>query len=317
MSDVNPGSAVMIGSVAVEIVAEGRYLGAVRSRFGVTEPTAEEVEFRFVLGPDVPVPPEGDPGDGGDLLTCWTRADDHWVGVGDAVGHLSAGTVVIGGPAESEDDLAALDILCQSMVAVAFAGPRRVVVHGAAVGRGDDVMLVVGPSGAGKSTTAAAALVAGWELLSDDLVVVDLDPPRLTGIRRAPMFPDGLLVGSRFESSGRVVADDPRRRTRLPADVLVAETRALAGIVVVDHGTDEGGLEVLEPGNLEVISGALAVRPYAPFMRRQFAALVQVVSLPTFRLRHAEAEDRRLEMAAVRLGEALEMAIARRPGGSG
>ena len=305
----------MIGSVAVEIVAEGRYLGAVRSRFGVTEPTEQEVEFRFELGPEVPAPPEGDAGDGSDLLTCWSRGDEHWVGVGDAVGHLASDTVTIGGPAETDDDLAALDILCQSMVAVAFAGPRRVVVHGAAVGRGDEVVLVVGRSGAGKSTTAAAALIAGWELLSDDLVVVDLDPPRLTGIRRAPMFPDGLLSGSRFEQSARVVADDPRRRARLPAEVLTAETRPLAGIVVVDHGTGEGGLEVLEPGNLEVISGAFAVRPYAPFMRRQFGALVEVVGLPTFRLRHAEAEDRRLELAAVRLGEALDIATEGRRGG--
>lgn len=315
MSDVNSGSAVMIGSVAVEIVAEGRYLDAVRSRFGITEATERDIEFRFELGPDVPRPPAGDPGDGGDLLTCWTRDDDHWVGVGDAVGHLSGNTVTIGGPAKTDDDLAALDVLCQSMVAVAFAGPRRVVVHGAAVGRGEQVVLVVGRSGAGKSTTAAAALLAGWELLSDDLVVVDLDPPRLTGVHRAPMFPDGLLAGSRFEDSARIVDDDPRRRTRLPADVLTAETRPLAGIVVVDHGTGDGGLEVLEPGNLEVISGAFAVRPYAPFMRRQFGALVEVVGLPTFRLLHAEAEDRRLELAAVRLGEALDIAIEGRLAG--
>ena len=136
MSDMEPDSAVMIGSVAVEIVAEGPYLGAIRARFGVAEPTDLAVEYRFELGSRVPVPPPDDPGDPSELLRCWSRGDDHWIGVGEAVGMISGSNVTIGGPAETEDDLAALDILCQSMLAVAFAGPRRVVVHGAAVGRG-------------------------------------------------------------------------------------------------------------------------------------------------------------------------------------
>ena len=313
MSQMEPDSAVMIGSVAVEIVAAGPYLDAVRARFGVAEPAQQRIECRFELGPDVPAPPPDDPGDPSDLLRCWSRGDDHWIGVGNAIGMISGDTVTIGGPAETEDDMAALDILCQAMLAVALAGPRRVLVHGAAVGRGSDVLLVVGPSGAGKSTTAAAALLAGWELLSDDLVVVDLDPPRLTGVRRAPMFPDGLLLGSRFEEMAGVVEDDPRRRTRLPAEVLTPSSRPLAGIVVVDHGTGEGGLDVLEPGSLDVISGALAVRPYPPFMRRQFGALVEIVGLPTYRLRHAETEDRRLALAIERLSEALADAVERRP----
>ena len=233
----------------------------------MAEPTDLAVEYRFELGPRVPVPPPGDPGDPSDLLRCWSRGDDHWIGVGEAVGMISGNNVTIGGPAETEDDLAALDILCQSMLAVAFAGPRRVVVHGAAVGRGSDVMLVVGPSGAGKSTTAAAALLTGWELLSDDLVVVDLDPARLTGVRRAPMFPDGLLAGSHFDEMALVVDDDSRGRTRLPADVLTASTRPLAGLVVVSHGTADGGLDVLEPGSLDIISGAALSAFHAPPVR--------------------------------------------------
>jgi hypothetical protein len=298
----------MIGSVAVDVVAEGMYLEAVLARFGTTEPTDAPVELRLELGPDVPVPPD-QPGQGSDLLTFWSRGDDHWIGVGDAIGYVSGSTVTIGGPADPEAARVALDILCQATMAVAFSGPRRVLVHGAAFGRGAEAMLVVGPSGAGKSTAAAAALLAGWELLSDDLVVVDLDPPRLTGVRRPPMFPDGLLAGSRFESAAFVVEDDPRQRTRLPADVLTAETRPLAGIVIVAHGTGDGGLEALEPGNLDVISGALAVGPYPPFMRRQFGALVAVVGLPTYRLRHAEDGERRIAVASQRLGEALDRAV--------
>ena len=90
-----------------------------------------------------------------------------------------------------------------------------------------------------------------------------------------------------------------------------ASTRPLAGLVVVSHGTADGGLDVLEPGSLDIISGAFAVRPYPPFMRRQFAALVEVAGLPTYRLRHAEDEDRRLTLAIERLDEALTDAVER------
>lgn len=305
------GAVVMIGSVAVEVDAAGPYLEALKGRFGVGEPTERDAECRFRLGPEVPELPRDDAGHASSFLTCWSQGDDHWVQVGDAVARVRGTEVAIGGPAETEDDMASLDVLCQSMIAVVFASPSRVVVHGAAVGRGSDALLVVGPSGAGKSTTAAAALLAGWELLSDDLVVVDLAPPRSTGIRRPPMFPDGLLAGSRFERVASVAGDDPRRRSRLPAEVLTGETRPLAGIVVVDHGTGDGDLDILEPGNLDVISGALAVHPYAPFMRRQFAALVQLVALPTYRMRHAADQRVRMDRAVARLDEALTDATDR------
>ena len=102
----------------------------------------------------------------------------------------------------------------------------------------------------------------------------------------------------------------PFLQSQLRIEVRIAQP--LAGIVVVSHGTADGGLDVLEPGSLDVISGAFAVRPYPPFMRRQFAALVEVAGLPTYRLRHAEDEDRRLTLAIERLDEALTDGVERR-----
>lgn len=53
-------------------------------------------------------------------------------------------------------------------------GPDAVqLMHGAAVSRGPDAVLLTAAGGNGKSTTALRALTAGWGYLSDDYVLVD------------------------------------------------------------------------------------------------------------------------------------------------
>lgn len=55
--------------------------------------------------------------------------------------------------------------------------PRGLLLlHGAAVGHADGVVLLAGPGGAGKSTTALACLAAGMGYLGDDYVLVDPSP---------------------------------------------------------------------------------------------------------------------------------------------
>jgi hypothetical protein len=46
-------------------------------------------------------------------------------------------------------------------------------VHAAAVARDGRAVLLPAPAGSGKSTLAAACVLAGWELLADDTVVLD------------------------------------------------------------------------------------------------------------------------------------------------
>ena len=46
------------------------------------------------------------------------------------------------------------------------------LLHGAAAADERGALLIVAESGRGKSTAAAAALRAGWRLLSDDLTLV-------------------------------------------------------------------------------------------------------------------------------------------------
>ncbi len=51
----------------------------------------------------------------------------------------------------------------------------RLVLHGSAVEVAGRAVVLLGQKGAGKSTTAAALLARGHRLLTDDLVVIDLD----------------------------------------------------------------------------------------------------------------------------------------------
>jgi hypothetical protein len=54
--------------------------------------------------------------------------------------------------------------------------PSRLLVHAGAVGLNGRGVLLAGPSGSGKSTTAVAALLAGFDYVGDDYVLLDLSP---------------------------------------------------------------------------------------------------------------------------------------------
>ena len=81
------------------------------------------------------------------------------------------------------------------------------LVHGAAVGDGDRMALLVGPGGSGKSTLALAALAAGWRYVSDDYCAVDPGSLRVapvTGFAKATDTTMRLLPGlSDIDDGGR------------------------------------------------------------------------------------------------------------------
>ena len=80
-------------------------------------------------------------------------------------------------PAEGAESVARLPLLGPVM-AIWLHLDRRLVLHGSGVACGSGVVAFVGDKGAGKSTTAAASVLAGWPLVSDDLLVCG---PTLTG----------------------------------------------------------------------------------------------------------------------------------------
>jgi hypothetical protein len=100
-----------------------------------------------------------------------------------------------------------------------------VVVHAAAVVRGDQAVLVAGPSGSGKSSTLVRLVEAGWQAVSEDLCSVDLrggapvvwpGPPWVRRLRGEP-GPDGAV--RRFDTLDKVVWDIAPWQTSVPARV--------------------------------------------------------------------------------------------------
>ena len=105
-----------------------------------------------------------------------------------------------------------------------------VVVDGGAWG-------LLGPKGAGKSTLNAALAVAGYELLADDLLVVDPRRPEgpvsFAGPRCIDLRPD---VGPRIDDSFPMRSVRGGERWRFTLGPVRALERPLRGFVVLEEG---------------------------------------------------------------------------------
>lgn len=58
------------------------------------------------------------------------------------------------------------------------------ILHAAAVARGNRAVIMPAPPGSGKSTLCAALVNRGWRLLSDELTIIRLDTGEITGLAR-------------------------------------------------------------------------------------------------------------------------------------
>lgn len=64
------------------------------------------------------------------------------------------------------------------------------LVHGFAACRGEQAVLIVGPSGSGKTTSGLALVLGGWQLLANDMVLLEKRP---NGIHALSM-PDKITI---------------------------------------------------------------------------------------------------------------------------
>jgi hypothetical protein len=111
------------------------------------------------------------------------------------------------------------------------------VVHAAAVVGPDGLAVIaVGPGGTGKSTVAASALVAGWPVLADDLVVVRLRPG-VSDVLEVCGVPRPLAVPTEFSGLGPVIRGDVRCRRRVSAD-LTGGWWPVGRVAVLAHGSE-------------------------------------------------------------------------------
>jgi len=299
-----------VGGVSVAVRAVDGYLRFVTDRVGVVESMAE-ASLTLAVTPVPPNHPDRPPDQRMEMVDAWFEGDTVWMKIGDAVAEITPNQVKIGGSIDNPVDYKSIDLIVQFGMAAAVVAPDRIMVHGAVVARGDSALLVVGGSGRGKSTAATAALVYGWDLLTDDLAIANPAVGSVRGVARPPRLPAG--VAECHGITGRIETGE-RGRIVLPATSLSPGSRNLVGLVIVDHG-EFGRLVALAPGDLHAIDDALAVPPFRPVLRRHLAPAAALVSMPTFRLSHAADETLRIDRAAELLDEAMRSALGAREAG--
>jgi hypothetical protein len=128
-------------------------------------------------------------------------------------------------------------LLLNQVLPMVLASVDRLVLHASAVAGPDGVVAFVGPAGSGKSTTAAALVCRGWELVSDDMLIVERSGPACLAV---PTFCEVRL---RPDAARTLFSDDtPRTRGRAPAKMrfgspaglrLMREPRAIARIILL------------------------------------------------------------------------------------
>lgn len=89
-------------------------------------------------------------------------------------------------PGDSASDETVRHLLLDHVLPRLVSHQGRLVLHSAAVADHEGAILLLGPTGAGKSTLAASYLEDGYELLTDDCVLLD---PTEDGIRAIPAYP--------------------------------------------------------------------------------------------------------------------------------
>lgn len=91
-------------------------------------------------------------------------------------------------------------------------------LHASCVRLGDKAIAFTGPSGAGKSTLAAAFMAQGYEILSDDVTVIDIAAGE--GAMVLPSVPRVKLWRNTAIDIGLPVAEtaNPSQKERLPLD---------------------------------------------------------------------------------------------------
>lgn len=92
------------------------------------------------------------------------------------------------------------------------------LLHGSAVSDGERVLVLLGASRSGKSTLAAGLLQRGWRLISDELVVCNLDSTQRVFIQ--PGIPQILLWRNAFEQLK--LNTNTGRHTRIPNQFLLS-----------------------------------------------------------------------------------------------
>lgn len=184
----------------------------------------------------------------------------------------------------------------------------RLLLHAGLVSRESGAALITGSTGSGKSTIAIAALVAGWALESDDLVVVKVgrDGPLAFGLPKVLMV--DRTVASQLGLALAALPGDDRKRLMLPIEAH-GGWRRVRILIRADHDSRDGRLRRLGHDEaLANVTSSFLETPRLGALARQLANIAALACRPSFVLAHAADPVHRLTRAAELLSGAWERA---------
>jgi hypothetical protein len=190
-----------------------------------------------------------------------------------------------------------------------FERREAIVLHAAALVIDGTALVVAGPTGAGKSTCVAAAIEHGWEVLSDDLVVIRVtDRVRAFGVPKRVALDAQQLAN--IDRASTPLDDDERMRRTLPV-TFARRWVDVAGLVAVGHHGGAGASEPLP--HVEALATVMASWPEAvraDARSRGLPHIAALAGLPAFSLLHSNDATDRTRAAADRLRAIAERATA-------
>jgi hypothetical protein len=175
-------------------------------------------------------------------------------------------------------------------------------------------LVVIGDSGTGKSTLAFAAGRAGWQVLGDDMVVIDPAPEgaSVRGIPRVPSVP--REVADLASVVGEPLPDDARDRVELVGFELDTEPAPVSAVVVCGHSDGAGMVETLDPvRTIEWLVPAFVLSALDGPVRRWFPTAMVLGRGTCVELGHPRTVEERLAGAGPLLERAAALCSPQRP----
>jgi len=252
----------------------------------------------LTLGPESPPVPSRRPDFEGPYGDHWDDGTTHWFSHHwGLAARVTADEAVLGGPAAGYERWVAVRNSMLFVLARLLLAQDRFLLHGAAVRRGEDALLVVGDSGTGKSSLAYAAHLAGWNVLGDDMVAVDDDAGALhvRGIPRVPSVPGDVAS----DAQGDRLPHDARARLELPDFELDGRPAAIAAVLICRHDDGDGRLvPATATEAVEALVPAFVLSALPHPVTRWFPLATRLARRRAFWLAHAADERQRLARAA-------------------
>jgi hypothetical protein len=271
---------------------------AIRSVVGDLEPDRRDAELELHYADEPIALPERDPDESYPDLILWREGEvllmHHRSGI---TAEATREGFTVGGPGPHVR--VAFRRLFLPAITHVLGYRDMFVVHGGGLVRDGRAVLLLGATGKGKSTLVAAAANDGWNVLSDDLVIVRRGPDSIliAGIPKTVAIPSEL--GVEMEGSTRL-PNDPRERDEMPSRILTRGWHPLRGVLRVGHGENpESEVETFSgPALMHFVIGSFPSAGNGDLLQRFYSLAAAVSRLPGWTLLHSRELDRRLESSA-------------------